>query len=133
MDYDSLGKAGSMLGSGGMVVLDETADMVKVLSRIMKFYAHESCGWCIPCREGTAWLKKILARLDDGIGSAADIDTVDQLAVNMFGHTFCPLGDAAAMPTMAIVRKFRHEFEAKLQSAQVYVPEPGTRSLPVLK
>jgi len=133
MDYDSLGKAGSMLGSGGMVVLDETTDMVKLLSRIMKFYAHESCGWCIPCREGTTWLKKILARLDGGIGSVNDIDTVDQIAVNMFGHTFCPLGDAAAMPTMAIVRKFRQEFEAKLQSTQVFVPEPGTRSLPVLK
>ncbi len=133
MDYDSLAKAGSMLGSGGMVILDETTDMVKFLSRIMKFYAHESCGWCIPCREGTSWLKKILARLDDGIGSVNDIDTVDQLAVNMLGHTFCPLGDAAAMPTMAIVRKFRNEFEAKLQSAQVFMPEPGTRSLPVLK
>ena len=134
MDYDSLAKAGSMLGSGGMVVLDETTDMVKLLSRIMKFYAHESCGWCIPCREGTTWLKKILARLDDGIGSVNDIDTVDQLAVNMFGHTFCPLGDAAAMPTMAIVRKFRHEFEAKLESAsQAFVPAPGTRSLPVVK
>ena len=134
MDYDSLGKAGSMLGSGGMVVLDETTDMVKLLSRIMKFYAHESCGWCIPCREGTNWLKKILARLDDGIGSVNDIDTVDQLAVNMFGHTFCPLGDAAAMPTMAIVRKFRREFEAKLESAQqAFVPEPGTRSLPIVK
>jgi NADH-quinone oxidoreductase subunit F len=133
MDYDSLAKAGSMLGSGGMVVLDETTDMVKLLSRIMKFYAHESCGWCIPCREGTNWLKKILMRLDDGIGSVNDIDTVDQLAVNMFGHTFCPLGDAAAMPTMAIVRKFRHEFEAKLESAQAFVPAPGTRSLPVVK
>jgi NADH-quinone oxidoreductase subunit F len=133
MDYDSLAKAGSMLGSGGMVVLDETTDMVKLLSRIMKFYAHESCGWCIPCREGTTWLKKILMRLDDGIGSVNDIDTVDQLAVNMFGHTFCPLGDAAAMPTMAIVRKFRREFEAKLESAQAFVPAPGTRSLPVVK
>jgi NADH-quinone oxidoreductase subunit F len=133
MDYDSLAKAGSMLGSGGMVVLDETTDMVKFLARIMKFYAHESCGWCIPCREGTAWLKKILARLDEGVGTSADIDTVDQLAVNMFGRTFCPLGDAAAMPTMAIVRKFRHEFEAKIRSTEVFVPAPGPRPLPVLK
>ncbi len=131
MDYDSLAKAGSMLGSGGMVVLDETADMVKFLARIMKFYAHESCGWCIPCREGTAWLKKILSRLDEGIGTSSDIDTVDQLAVNMFGRTFCPLGDAAAMPTMAIVRKFRPEFEAKIRSTAVFVPAPGTRPLPV--
>ena len=132
MDYDSLAKAGSMLGSGGMVVLDETADMVRFLARIMKFYAHESCGWCIPCREGTTWLKKILSRLDEGIGTSADIDTVDQLAVNMFGRTFCPLGDAAAMPTMAIVRKFRSEFEARIQSTNVFVPAPGTRPLPVL-
>ena len=131
MDYDSLAKAGSMLGSGGMVVLDETADMVKFLARIMKFYAHESCGWCIPCREGTAWLKKTLSRLDEGIGTSSDIDTVDQLAVNMFGRTFCPLGDAAAMPTMAIVRKFRPEFEAKIRSTAVFVPAPGTRPLPV--
>ena len=133
MDYDSLAKAGSMLGSGGMVVLDETADMVKFLARIMKFYAHESCGWCIPCREGTTWLKKILARLAEGIGTSADIDTVDQLAVNMFGRTFCPLGDAAAMPTMAIVRKFRPEFEARIRSTEVFVPAPGTRPLPVLE
>ena len=133
MDYDSLAKAGSMLGSGGMVVLDETTDMVKFLARIMKFYAHESCGWCIPCREGTAWLKKILSRLDEGIGTSSDIDTVDQLAVNMFGRTFCPLGDAAAMPTMAIVRKFRPEFEAKIRSIPVFVPAPGTRPLPVLE
>ena len=133
MDYDSLAKAGSMLGSGGMVVLDETADMVKFLARIMKFYAHESCGWCIPCREGTAWLKKILSRLDEGIGTSSDIDTVDQLAVNMFGRTFCPLGDAAAMPTMAIVRKFRPEFDAKIRSTAVFVPAPGTRPLPVLE
>ena len=133
MDYDSLAKAGSMLGSGGMVVLDETADMVKFLARIMKFYAHESCGWCIPCREGTAWLQKILSRLDEGIGVSSDIDTVDQLAVNMFGRTFCPLGDAAAMPTMAIVRKFRPEFEARIRSTAVFVPAPGTRPLQVLE
>ncbi len=133
MDYDSLAKAGSMLGSGGMVVLDETADMVKFLARIMKFYAHESCGWCIPCREGTAWLQKILSRLDEGIGVSSDIDTVDQLAVNMFGRTFCPLGDAAAMPTMAIVRKFRPEFEVKIRSTAVFVPAPGTRPLQVLE
>lgn len=131
-DYDSLAKAGSMLGSGATVVLDETTDMVKVASRIMKFYAHESCGWCIPCREGTAWLKKILARLDEGAGTTNDIDMVDQLAQGMFGRTFCALGDAAAMPTMSIVRKFRHEFEAKLKSSQAFVPAPETQPLVVL-
>jgi len=132
MDYDSMAKAGTMLGSGGIVVLDETTDMPRFLARIMKFYAHESCGWCIPCREGTAWLKKILDRLSAGIGSTTDIDTVDQLATSMFGRTFCPLGDAAAMPTMAIIRKFREEFEAKLATEHGFMPAPGTRSLPVI-
>jgi len=131
-DYDSLAKAGSMLGSGATVVLDETTDIVKVLSRLMAFYAHESCGWCIPCREGTSWLKKILARLDEGVGSKNDIDMVDQLATSMFGRTFCALGDAAAMPAMSYVRKFRDEFEAKIRSSQVFVPAPQTQPLVVL-
>ncbi|MBM3813987.1 MAG: NADH-quinone oxidoreductase subunit NuoF [Acidimicrobiia bacterium] len=114
MDYDSLAKVKSMLGSGGMVVLDETTDMVKFALRIMRFYQHESCGWCIPCREGTLWLKKLLTRLDAGVGSSSDISLVGELAKNMFGRTFCPLGDAAAMPTMSIIEKFRDEFEARL-------------------
>ncbi len=114
MDYDSLAKAKSMLGSGGMVVMDEDTDMVKVALRIMKFYAHESCGWCIPCREGTVWLKKLLTRFDDGRGQSTDIDLINEVAKNMLGRTFCPLGDAAALPTISIVEKFRNEFEAKL-------------------
>jgi NADH-quinone oxidoreductase subunit F len=116
MDYDSLTKVKSMLGSGGMVVMDETTDMVRAALRIMRFYQHESCGWCIPCREGTLWLKKLLTRLDAGIGSSADVDLVGELARNMLGRTFCPLGDAAAMPTISIVEKFRDEFEARLAS-----------------
>ncbi|MDX2150260.1 MAG: NADH-quinone oxidoreductase subunit NuoF [Bryobacteraceae bacterium] len=114
MDFDSLMKAKSMLGSGGVVVMDETTDMVKAALRIMKFYAHESCGWCIPCREGTTWLKKLLSRLDEGRGTRADIDLVGDLSKNMLGRTFCPLGDAAAMPTISFVEKFRDEFEAKV-------------------
>ena len=112
MDYDSLAKAKSMLGSGGMVVMDETTDMVKVALRIMRFYAHESCGWCIPCREGTTWLRKMLQRVTDGQGMTRDIDLIGDLAKNMLGRTFCPLGDAAALPTISIVEKFRSEFEA---------------------
>jgi NADH-quinone oxidoreductase subunit F len=131
-DYDSLAKAGSMLGSGATMVCDETTDMVKLLARVMKFYAHESCGWCIPCREGTAWLAKILARLDEGGGMMRDVDMVDQLATSMFGRTFCALGDAAAMPAMSIVRKFRHEFEAKVGSSDLVVPAPGTQPLVML-
>jgi NADH-quinone oxidoreductase subunit F len=131
-DYDSLAKAGSMLGSGATVVLDETTDIVRVLFRLMKFYAHESCGWCIPCREGTTWLSKITGRLDQGVGTKRDIDMIDQLAQGMMGRTFCALGDAAAMPASSYVRKFRDEFEAKLQSAQVFMPAPQTQPLVVL-
>jgi len=115
MDFDSVAKAGSMLGSGGVVVMDETTDMVAVALRIMRFYAHESCGWCIPCREGTTWLRKTLQRFYDGGGTTRDIDLIDNLAQNMMGRTFCPLGDAAAMPTLGILKHFRHEFEAYLE------------------
>jgi NADH-quinone oxidoreductase subunit F len=114
MDFDTLMKAGSMLGSGGVVVLDDTACIVKFALRTMKFYQHESCGWCIPCREGTDWLKKTLKRFHSGGGVMKDIDNMQYLSENMLGRTFCPLGDAAAMPTIAFVKKFRKEFEAHL-------------------
>jgi len=116
MDYDSVMKIKSMLGSGGVVIMDETTDMVRAMLRIMKFYQHESCGWCIPCREGTTWLRKMLARVDDGIGVKSDVDLMYEVARNMLGRTFCPLGDAAAMPTMSFIEKFRDEFEAKLSN-----------------
>ncbi len=111
MDFDSLAKIGSMLGSGGVVVIDEDTCMVKVALRIMKFYAHESCGWCIPCREGTSWLKFLLERFHDGSGVAEDPDTALDVSYNILGKTLCPLGDAAAMPTISILKKFRQEFE----------------------
>ncbi|MGO9096531.1 MAG: NADH-quinone oxidoreductase subunit NuoF [Bryobacteraceae bacterium] len=115
MDFDSLAKAKSMLGSGGVVVMDEETCMVRAAMRIMRFYAHESCGWCIPCREGTLWLKKILTRVEGGGGVSSDIPLIGELSRNMLGRTFCPLGDAAAMPTIAFVEKFREEFEAHLK------------------
>jgi NADH-quinone oxidoreductase subunit F len=114
MDFDQVAKAGSMLGSGGVVVVDDTVCMVEFALRVMKFYQHESCGWCIPCREGTDWLKKTLTRFHSGGGVAKDIDNIRYLAQNMLGRTFCPLGDAAAMPTIAFVDKFRKEFEDHL-------------------
>jgi NADH-quinone oxidoreductase subunit F len=120
MDYDSVAKAGSMLGSGGMVVMDEDTCMVDMARRIMHFYAHESCGWCIPCREGTIWLRKMLERFHAGFGRREDIDLVGELATNMLGRTFCPLGDAAAMPTISIVQKFRSEFEDHLNGRCAY-------------
>ncbi len=122
MDYDSLAKAGSMLGSGGVVVIDEDTCMVDVARRIMHFYAHESCGWCIPCREGTGWLRKMLDRFHSGGGRAEDIPMVGELAKNMLGKTFCPLGDAAAMPTISIVKKWAHEFEQHLSGKCPYKP-----------
>jgi len=121
MDYDTLAKVGSMLGSGGMVVLDETTDMVRFALRIMKFYAHESCGWCIPCREGTTWLKKILQRFYEGQGRREDISMLGELSKNMLGRTFCALGDAAALPTISIVEKFTEDFEVYLARQEVMV------------
>jgi NADH-quinone oxidoreductase subunit F len=114
MDFDTLTKAKSMLGSGGVIVMDEDTCMVEAMLRIMRFYQHESCGWCIPCREGTLWLRKMLERLHAGGGVAGDIPLMSEVAGNMLGRTFCPLGDAAAMPMLSFVEKFREEFEAHL-------------------
>jgi NADH-quinone oxidoreductase subunit F len=120
MDYDSVAKAGSMLGSGGMVVMDEDTCMVDMARRIMHFYAHESCGWCIPCREGTTWLRKMLERFHAGYGREEDIDMLSELSKNILGRSFCPLGDAAAMPTISIVQKWRNEFEDHLHGRCTY-------------
>jgi NADH-quinone oxidoreductase subunit F len=122
MDFDQLAKAGTMLGSAGVVVLDETVSMVEFALRTIKFYQHESCGWCIPCREGTDWLKKTITRVYQGHGVSKDLDNIKYLAENMMGRTFCPLGDAAAMPTIGFITKFRDEFEAFLSENP---PTPG--------
>jgi NADH-quinone oxidoreductase subunit F len=133
MDFDSLMRAGSMLGSGGVVVIDDSTCMVRFAQYIMKFYQHESCGWCIPCREGTDWLKKTLNRFHAGGGVRKDIDNIQYLAENMLGRTFCPLGDAAAMPTISIVKKFRKEFEDHLEGRPCpYAPAGTVEQLPVL-
>ena len=122
LDFDQMGKAGTMLGSGGIVVLDETVSIVEFALRTIAFYQHESCGWCIPCREGTDWIKKTLTRVHAGGGSKKDIDNVQYLAENMMGRTFCPLGDAAAMPTLGFVKKFRKEFEDYIDGKRVDHP-----------
>src|SRR5581483_577675 len=133
MDFDQLMKAGSMLGSGGVVVLDDSTCMVKYALRIMMFYRHESCGWCIPCREGTDWLEKTLKRFHAGGGLKKDIGNIQYLAENMLGRTFCPLGDAAAMPTISIVKKFRQEFEDHLEGRPCpFEREARVEQLPVL-
>jgi NADH-quinone oxidoreductase subunit F len=122
LDYDSVAKIGSMLGSGGTVIFDEDTCMVDLARRIMHFYAHESCGWCIPCREGTAWLRKMLDRFHEGGGRSEDITLIEELSKNMLGRTFCPLGDAAALPTISIVKKWRNEFEDHLHGKCAYKP-----------
>jgi NADH-quinone oxidoreductase subunit F len=126
MDFDQMGKAGTMLGSAGVVVLDETVSIVEFALRTIKFYQHESCGWCIPCREGTDWLKKTMIRFYDGYGTVKDIDNMQYLAENMLGRTFCPLGDAAAMPMIGFYKKFRKEFEDYIKASPT---APETQAL----
>lgn len=111
MDYDSISKAGSMLGSGAVIVMDETTDMVKVLARISDFYFEESCGQCTPCREGTGWLARVLHRILHGQGRSEDLDLLDEVAGKIMGRTICALGDAAAMPVQSFLKHFRPEFQ----------------------
>jgi len=112
LDYESLAAAGSMLGSGGVIVIDDSQCMVKLLQVLARFYHHESCGQCTPCREGCGWLEKLLNRLESGRGTKRDIDTIVSVAEGMMGRTICPLADAMAMPAISFVKKFRSEFEA---------------------
>ncbi|MES2840248.1 MAG: NADH-quinone oxidoreductase subunit NuoF [Pseudomonadota bacterium] len=118
MDYDSIAKAGSMLGSGAVIVMDDSRCMVESLKRLSYFYMHESCGQCTPCREGTGWLWRMVSRIDQGEGRPADMALLDNVAENIMGRTICALGDAAAMPVRAMIKHFRHEFEAKIAAAQ---------------
>ena len=113
MDAESLKAAGSSVGTAGMIVMDEDTDLIKVISRISKFYYHESCGQCTPCREGTGWLWKILKRFELGEGKKADIDLLMDIANNVEGNTICALGDAAAWPVQSMIRRFRDEFEKR--------------------
>jgi len=114
MDYESLAQHGTMLGSGGFIVMDETANMVDALSNLLNFYAHESCGQCSPCREGTGWAAKVLRHMIAGSGRGGDIEELLDIANNMMGKTICVLADAAAMPIQSYIKKFRSEFEAAL-------------------
>ena len=115
MDYDSISKAGSLLGSGAVIVMDETTCMVQVLRRISRFYYAESCGQCTPCREGTGWLYRMLTRIVEGRGRAEDLDKLDDVARKIEGRTICAFGDAAAMPVRSFIKHFRHEFEYYLE------------------
>ena len=123
MDYDSIAKAGSMLGSGAVIVMDETTDMVRVLQRISRFYFSESCGQCTPCREGTGWLYRMLTRIVEGQGRPEDLERLDDVASKIEGRTICALGDAAAMPVRSFVKHFRHEFEHYIQHGRSLVAD----------
>ena len=112
MDFDSLAAAESMLGSAAIIVIDEDTSILDVLKIVTKFYSHESCGQCTPCRIGTNWINKTVHRIAEGQGKIEDIDNIKRLANNIMGKTLCPLGDAAAMPILSIVNKFRQEIES---------------------
>jgi NADH-quinone oxidoreductase subunit F len=122
MDYDSIAKAGSMLGSGAVIVMDETRCMVKSLLRLSYFYFEESCGQCTPCREGTGWLYRMVHRIEHGQGRADDLDMLNSIADNIQGRTICALGDAAAMPVRAFIKNFREEFEHHIEHKRCLVP-----------
>jgi NADH-quinone oxidoreductase subunit F len=118
MDYDSVAKAGSMLGSAAVIVMDDRTSIVRALGNLMHFYSHESCGQCTPCREGTHWLHKINERIQDGKGEVADLDKMLDICDQMVGNTICVLADAAALPCRSYIRKFRAEFEDYIRNGK---------------
>jgi NADH-quinone oxidoreductase subunit F len=122
MDYDSISKAGSMLGSGAVIVMDETVCMVKALERLSFFYWEESCGQCTPCREGTGWLHKIIHRIEHGHGRPDDLDLLLSITPNIIGRTICALGDAASFPVNSFLKHFRSEFEYHIEHKTCLVP-----------
>jgi NADH-quinone oxidoreductase subunit F len=111
LDYESVQAAGSLLGSGGVIVMDDTTCMVRAAWNLARFFAHESCGQCSPCREGCHWMEKIFRRIENGAGEHADLDLILNVSGNIMGNTICPFGDAAAMPAAAFIKKYRQEFE----------------------
>ena len=118
MDYDALAGVGSMLGSGAVVVMDETTSMVSMLRRIARFYYAESCGQCTPCREGTGWLYRLLVRIENGEGRSEDLDLLVDVANNIEGRTICALGDAAAWPVQSFIKHFRDEFQYHIDNGK---------------
>lgn len=121
MDYDSLSKAGTMLGAGSVIVMDDTTCMVKTLARLSHFYFEESCGQCTPCREGTGWLARVIHRIEHGQGRPEDLDLLNDVAGRIGGRTICALGDAAAMPVASFLKHFRSEFEYHIEHRKCMV------------
>jgi len=125
MDYDSIANAGSMLGAGSVIIMDDTTCMVKTLTRLAHFYYDESCGQCTPCREGTGWLYRVLQRILDGNGKNEDLDLLVSVGEKISGNTICALGDAAATPVESFIRHFRHEFEYYIKHGRSIVESEG--------
>lgn len=121
MDYDSISNAGSMLGSGAVIVLDGSNCMVKILERMSYFYHEESCGQCTPCREGTGWLYRVVSRIENGQGRSEDLALLDDMTQKIAGRTICALGDAAAMPVQGMLRHYRDEFEYHIEHKKCMV------------
>jgi NADH-quinone oxidoreductase subunit F len=128
MDYDALSKAGSGLGSGAVIVMDETTCMVRACTRIARFYHMESCGQCTPCREGTGWMHRVLQRIVDGKGTREDIGLLKSAAGQIEGHTICAFGEAAAWPVQGMLRNFWHEFEYYVDHGRSIVDGPGEQA-----
>lgn len=119
MDFDSLREVGSGLGTAGVIVMDRSTDIVKAIARLSKFYMHESCGQCTPCREGTGWLWRMMERLVRGEAEIAEIDQLYDVTKEIEGHTICALGDAAAWPVQGLIRHFRHELERRIRERKL--------------
>ncbi|HEY1180693.1 MAG TPA: NADH-ubiquinone oxidoreductase-F iron-sulfur binding region domain-containing protein, partial [Rhodocyclaceae bacterium] len=124
----SIAKAGSMLGSGAIIVMDETVCMVKALERLSYFYFEESCGQCTPCREGTGWLYRVVHRIESGEGRPEDLELLMSVTDNIMGRTICALGDAASLPVRSFVQHFKSEFEHHIQNKQCLVPHDVQRA-----
>jgi NADH-quinone oxidoreductase subunit F len=123
LDYDSIAKAGSMLGSGAVIVMDETRCMVRCLRRLSYFYFEESCGQCTPCREGTGWLYRMVDRIEQGKGRLEDLELLNNVSDNIAGRTICALGDAAALPVKSFIKHFRDEFVYHIEHKKCLVPD----------
>ena len=122
MDYDSISKTGSMLGSGAVIIMDDSTCMVRALERLSFFYYEESCGQCTPCREGTNWMHRIIHRIEHGQGRPEDLDLLGSITSNIMGRTICALGDAAAMPVQSFLKHFGDEFAYHIEHKKCLVP-----------
>jgi NADH-quinone oxidoreductase subunit F len=128
MDYDSFRDLKSAMGSGSVIVFDRSTDLIKAVARLSKFYAHESCGQCTPCREGTGWMWRIMERMATGAADPSEIDMLLDVASRVEGHTICGLGDFAAWPIQGLVRHFRHEIEDRIQNYRNSRPHVASSS-----